>query len=75
VEVEEEARDLVEEKEAFREFLRKRARVREVALVGLKGTTEAPVDNEGSIVWGVVKGGVNGDLVIIGSAELTPKTR
>ena len=76
MEVEEEARDLVEEKEVFREFLRERARVREVVqavLVSPKGTTEAPADNKGSIVGGVVKGGVYGDSVVIGGAEPAPK--
>ena len=56
-EVEEEARDLVEEKQVFREFLKERVRVRDAAQavsVGPKGTTKAPADNEGSVVRGVV---------------------
>ena len=82
-EVEEEVRELVVEKEAFREFLRERPRVRDVvqmASVSPKRTTEARADNKGSVaVEGVVEGGVadwgaNGDLVDISSAEPAPES-
>ena len=46
----------------FREFLKERARVRDMVQavsVGPKGTTEAPADNKGSVaVEGVVEGSV-----------------
>ena len=61
-EVVEDVRELAEEKEAFREFLKERAKARDVAqvaTVGPDGTTEAPANNEGNMVEGdVVKGGV-----------------
>ena len=58
----------------FREFLKERARVRDAALVGPKGTTEAPAGNKGGVVeGGIVKGGVNRGLVDIGSTEPTPE--
>ena len=53
MEVEEEVRDLVEEKEVFREFLRERVRVRDAAQVvsvSPEGTTEVPESNERPVV-------------------------
>ena len=82
VEVEEEVRDLAEEKWVFREFLKERARLRDAAQaasVGPKGVTKAPANNEGNVVeggvveGGVVEGGVNGDSVVIGGTEPSPK--
>ena len=76
MEVEEEARELVEEKEVFREFLRERARARDVAQaasVGLKGTTKAPPNNKGNMAEVGVVGGVIGGSVAVGSAEPVPK--
>ena len=78
----EDVRELAEEKEAFREFLKKRAKVRDaaqVATVGPDGTTEAPANNKGNVVegdiveGGVVEGGVSGDSAIVGSTEPTPE--
>ena len=75
MEVQEEVRDLVEEKQAFREFLKERVRARDAvqaAMVGPDRNTEAPAGNEGDVVeGGVVEGGSNGDSVIIGSTEPT----
>ena len=76
-EVVEDIRELAEEKEAFREFLKERARLRDevqAASVGPKGVTEAPANNEGNgVEGGVVDGGVNGGSVDIGSTEPTPE--
>ena len=78
MEVEEGVRELVAKKEAFREFLKERARVRDVVqvvTVSPEGTTEAPADNEGSVAAeGVVEGsvaigGANEGSVDIGSAK------
>ena len=65
------------EKEAFREFLKERSRVRDVAQVALVShdrTTKAPAGNKGGVVeGGVVEGGVNGGLVDIGGTKPTPE--
>ena len=80
----EDVRELAEEKEAFREFLKERAKVRDAvqaATVGPDGTTEAPANNEGNVVegdvveGGVVKGGVNGDSASSAVPSLFPKIR
>ena len=73
-EVQEDARELTAEKEAFREFLKERARLRDPVTVGPDGTTKAPANNEGNVVEGdVVEGGVNGSSVDIGGTEPTPE--
>ena len=74
---------MVEEKQAFREFLKERERARDAAQVEMVSpdrNTEAPAGNEGDVVeggvvkGGVVEGGLNGDSVIIGSTEPTTET-
>ena len=71
-----------EEKQVFREFLKERARLRDVvqaALVRPKGVTEAPANNEGNVVegdiveGGVAEGGVNGDSAVVGGTEPIPE--
>ena len=73
----EDVRELAEEKEAFREFLKERAKARDAAqvvTVSPDGTTEAPANNKGNVVEGdVVEGGVNGDSAVVGGTEPTPK--
>ena len=70
------------EKEAFREFLKERARLRDeaqVVMVSPDGTSEAPANNEGNVVegdvaeGGVAEGGVSGDSAVVGGTEPTPK--
>ena len=61
------------EKEAFREFLKERARLRDeaqAASVRPEGVTEAPADDEGNVVE--VEGGTNGDSAVISGTEPTP---
>ena len=73
-EVEEDVRELMAEKEAFREFLKERARLRDAvqaALVGPEGVTEAPANDEGNVVE--VEGGVSGDSAVGGSTEPIPE--
>ena len=64
----------MEEKEAIREFLRERARAKDVvqaASVSSEGTTEAPASNKGSMA----EGGVVGGSVTVGSTEPVPEVR
>ena len=66
------------EKEAFREFLKERVRLRDevqAASVGPEGVTKAPADNKGNMVegGGEVKGGANGDSATIGGTKPTPE--
>ena len=73
-EVQEDARELTAEKEAFREFLKERARLRDeaqAASVGPEGVTEAPADDEGNVVE--VEGGTNGDSAVNSGTEPTPE--
>ena len=81
-EVVEDVRELVEEKQVFREFLKERAKVRDavqVVTVGPDRTTEAPANNDGNVVegdivkGGVAEGGVNRDSAIVGGTEPTPE--
>ena len=78
----EDVRELAEEKEAFREFLKERAKARDAAqaaTVGPDGTTEAPANNEGNVVegdvveGGVAEGGVSGDSAVVGGTKATPE--
>ena len=78
----EDVRELAEEKEVFREFLKERAKARDaaqVAMVGPNGTTKAPANNKGNMVegdiveGGVAEGGVNRDSAVVGSTESTPE--
>ena len=75
-------RELVEEKEAFWEFLKERVKARDAAqaaMVSPDRTTEAPANNEGNVVegdraeGGVAEGGVNGDSAIVSGTEPTPE--